>query len=67
MLPFSAHGRYGDREMISYLLIYALADLHQIIRSGQELSSDHIAYFIYQILSGKSNTIPFDSVFLPGF
>ncbi|KAG8818494.1 hypothetical protein FRC19_010604 [Serendipita sp. 401] len=26
------------------------ADLHQIIRSGQELSTDHIAYFVYQIL-----------------
>ncbi|CAG7847045.1 Mitogen-activated protein kinase spm1 Short=MAP kinase spm1; AltName: Full=MAP kinase pmk1 [Serendipita indica DSM 11827] len=27
------------------------ADLHQIIRSGQDLSTDHIAYFTYQILS----------------
>lgn len=27
------------------------ADLHQIIRSGQDLSSDHIAYFTHQILS----------------
>ncbi|KIM34236.1 hypothetical protein M408DRAFT_325692 [Serendipita vermifera MAFF 305830] len=27
------------------------ADLHQIIRSGQDLSTDHIAYFVYQILS----------------
>ncbi|KAG8835562.1 hypothetical protein FRC17_002482 [Serendipita sp. 399] len=27
-----------------------VADLHQIIRSGQDLSTDHIAYFVYQIL-----------------
>lgn len=26
------------------------ADLHQIIRSGQDLSLDHIAYFTYQII-----------------
>lgn len=35
----------------------ALADLHQIVRSGQELSSDHIAYFIYQILSGGYDSL----------
>ena len=26
------------------------SDLHKIIQSGQELTTDHIRYFIYQIL-----------------
>ncbi|PVG04896.1 putative mitogen-activated protein kinase MpkA [Serendipita vermifera] len=30
------------------------ADLHQIIRSGQDLSMDHIAYFVYQIVSAMN-------------
>lgn len=30
------------------------ADLHQIIKSGQTLSSEHIQYFVYQILRGIS-------------
>jgi hypothetical protein len=37
---------------VSYLFDFT-ADLHQIIRSGQDLSTDHIAYFIYQIISGE--------------
>ncbi|KAJ7583293.1 kinase-like protein [Mycena floridula] len=28
------------------------ADLHQIIRSGQKLSNEHVQYFLYQILRG---------------
>ncbi|GJJ11075.1 hypothetical protein Clacol_005306 [Clathrus columnatus] len=28
------------------------ADLHQIIRSGQQLTSEHVQYFLYQILRG---------------
>lgn len=28
------------------------ADLHQIIKSGQTLSSEHVQYFVYQILRG---------------
>jgi len=28
------------------------ADLHQIIKSGQVLSSEHVQYFVYQILRG---------------
>lgn len=28
------------------------ADLHQIIRSGQQLTNSHICYFLYQILRG---------------
>eukprot|EP00878_Enallax_costatus_P025960 GHUV01027824.1.p1 GENE.GHUV01027824.1~~GHUV01027824.1.p1 ORF type:complete len:322 (+),score=71.18 GHUV01027824.1:492-1457(+) len=35
-------------------LVYELmdTDLHQIIRSPQQLSPDHISYFIYQVLRG---------------
>lgn len=28
------------------------ADLHQIIKSGQGLTSEHVQYFVYQILRG---------------
>jgi serine/threonine protein kinase len=28
------------------------ADLHQIIRSGQQLTNSHIQYFLYQLLRG---------------
>jgi mitogen-activated protein kinase 1/3 len=28
------------------------ADLHQIIESGQELTEDHVQYFMYQMLCG---------------
>ena len=28
------------------------ADLHQIIRSGQQLSNSHVQYFMYQLLRG---------------
>lgn len=30
------------------------ADLHQIIKSGQHLSNEHVQYFLYQILRGDS-------------
>jgi len=37
-----------------YYVVYQFmeTDLHQIIRSQQELSEDHIQYFVYQILRG---------------
>ena len=28
------------------------ADLHQIIKSGQALTNEHVQYFVYQILRG---------------
>lgn len=28
------------------------ADLHQIIKSGQALSNEHVQYFLYQVLRG---------------
>jgi len=31
----------------------AIADLHQIIKSGQSLSNEHVQYFIYQMLRGE--------------
>ena len=33
-----------------------LADLHQIIRTGQTLTNEHVQYFVYQILRGESAT-----------
>ncbi len=29
------------------------ADLHQIVKSGQALTNEHVQYFLYQILRGK--------------
>jgi hypothetical protein len=29
-----------------------IADLHQIIKSGQTLTNEHVQYFLYQILRG---------------
>lgn len=29
------------------------ADLHQIIKSGQTLTNEHVQYFLYQILRGR--------------
>ena len=33
------------------------ADLHQIIKSGQSLTNEHVQYFLYQILRGSSSPI----------
>ena len=33
-------------------LKYLLADLYQIMRSGQHLTNEHVQYFLYQILRG---------------
>ena len=30
-----------------------IADLHQIIKSGQKLTIEHVQYFVYQILRGR--------------
>ena len=55
----------GDRDFASFrlygFLIFSSADLHQIIRSGQTLTNEHVQYFSYQILRGamicrQSNT-----------
>ena len=32
------------------------ADLHQIIKSGQTLTNEHVQYFVYQILRGEFTT-----------
>ena len=36
----------------SHLSYTFLADLHQIIKSGQALSNEHVQYFLYQVLRG---------------
>ena len=43
------HPRYID-----FLIFdsFPSADLHQIIRSGQTLTNEHVQYFSYQILRG---------------
>jgi len=59
-LLHTAHGRcvacYGICVGIVSLL---LADLHQIIRSGQVLTNEHVQYFTYQILRGTRSRIRF--------
>lgn len=37
-------------------LTTAKADLHQIIKSGQTLTNEHVQYFTYQILRGTGTT-----------
>ncbi|KAI0792136.1 kinase-like domain-containing protein [Abortiporus biennis] len=32
--------------------LFLIADLHQIIKSGQALTNEHVQYFVYQILRG---------------
>src|SRR6266566_2303566 len=34
------------------------ADLHQIIKSGQALTNEHVQYFTYQILRGIDAPLP---------
>jgi len=37
--------------------IYPKADLHQIIKSGQTLTNEHVQYFTYQILRGTRHAL----------
>jgi serine/threonine protein kinase len=32
--------------------VFLVADLYQIMRSGQQLTNEHVQYFLYQILRG---------------
>jgi serine/threonine protein kinase len=47
IVPPACPGSFHD-----VYLVYELmdTDLHQIIRSPQQLSPDHISYFIYQVI-----------------
>jgi len=38
--------------LLGHILNDSLADLHQIIRSGQSLTNEHVQYFTYQVLRG---------------
>lgn len=49
VLPPANWGRFEDIYIVSDLMD---TDLHQIIRSKQALSDDHVQYFLYQILRG---------------
>lgn len=46
------------------LIVPNIADLHQIIRSGQGLSSEHVQYFLYQILRGTTALLHMSKDFL---
>lgn len=37
------------------MVVFLTADLHQIIKSGQSLTNEHVQYFVYQILRGEHN------------
>ena len=41
-----------------------IADLHQIIKSGQTLTNEHVQYFVYQILRGKTHYSPPSPTFI---
>jgi serine/threonine protein kinase len=43
---------YGDFEELFIVLDYMDTDLHKIIYSSNNLTDDHIQYFLYQILRG---------------
>ena len=49
VLPPSNWEKFEDIYIVSDLMD---TDLHQIIRSKQALSDDHVQYFLYQILRG---------------
>ncbi|KAF8060610.1 MMK1 [Scenedesmus sp. PABB004] len=49
VLPPASPGAFRD-VYLAYELVDT--DLHQIIRSPQQLSPDHVSYFIYQVLRG---------------
>lgn len=38
--------------LVILIFSFSSADLHQIIRSGQQLSNSHVQYFMYQLLRG---------------
>ena len=55
--PFMYHSRWKVTEALyhsRYMVFssFPSADLHQIIRSGQTLTNEHVQYFSYQILRG---------------
>ncbi|GAQ82056.1 Mitogen-activated protein kinase [Klebsormidium nitens] len=49
MRPLADIGKYNDVYIVYELMD---TDLHQIIRSSQQLSEDHCQYFLYQLLRG---------------
>ncbi|EMD39054.1 hypothetical protein CERSUDRAFT_63965 [Gelatoporia subvermispora B] len=40
-----------------YIFMEVRSDLHQIIKSGQALTNEHVQYFVYQILRAGTSTI----------
>lgn len=55
MMIMIAHGRLVMTSLeLNVVLIKTTADLHQIIKSGQSLTNEHVQYFMYQILRGTT-------------
>lgn len=62
ILTPSLNVAYGRFDACCYLFLVIgrfswpafTADLHQIIKSGQALTNEHVQYFLYQILRGLS-------------
>lgn len=59
MYVLQAYGRFALRcipclgFVLNVFAIFVLAaDLHQIIKSGQALTNEHVQYFVYQVLRG---------------
>ena len=49
----------GEENVMIYCGVFLIcvlfvADLHQIIKSGQNLTNEHVQYFLYQILRGPT-------------
>ncbi|KAI8996580.1 kinase-like domain-containing protein [Trametes punicea] len=42
----------GLRSSALFRLMLNVSDLHQIIKSGQPLTNEHVQYFVYQVLRG---------------
>jgi hypothetical protein len=56
-------GRCSDLLALATTTHLPTADLHQIIKSGQALTTEHVQYFLYQLLRGLLVRPPF--IFTP--
>ncbi|EJD43770.1 kinase-like protein [Auricularia subglabra TFB-10046 SS5] len=52
LIDLDAPGNVHDYNEIYLFMEPMEADLHMIIRSGQQLTNEHCSYFVYQILRG---------------
>jgi hypothetical protein len=52
-------GTFPDLPTLATTTHLPSADLHQIIKSGQALTTEHVQYFLYQLLRGPLTRPPF--------